>query len=106
MRDNKEQIEEFRWEFLLLQTIRVNGSVSLIVDETHNFVNISVKMREYRNQGYIDGDMTQMVLTKTGVDYFNRLSARLGKRGLYKYMMTDVLHRIPVDDNDIYVPDK
>lgn len=106
MRDNKEKICEHHWELLFFQVIRINGSVIQLVDERHNYVTISSKLREYRLRGLITGDLCHTQLTESGTTYYNYLCKRLGKRGLYKYLMSDVLCRMSVDENDIYVPDK
>lgn len=92
---------------LLLQIIKVNGSVETIVKLGYNYSKIAESLNYLRQKVYIilDGDIIK--LTAKGYKMLKLVNKKLGRRGISKWVSPKLDEKIPkMNKFDIYLPSK
>lgn len=95
------------WLLRLFQIIRVRGNVFYLVDEEHTYTNVLYQLNVLIDKGQLRKQNNQYILTKQGLQYYDKLCQELGKRGLYKYFMEAEEYKVTkLNPDDIYIPEK
>ena len=92
---------------ILMQLIRVNGYIEHLRITNLSYIEILNKVDSLIRQGIVQKGSNSIKLTLKGEQYFNSLSKRLKRRGLYKYFIPYYDARIyQLQIDDIYIPSK
>lgn len=99
--------DELLRKFKLMQIIRINGNIYFLLNNGFDVNTLMHTMENLKETQLLQVSQSQVMLTKKGEMYFNKLSVQLGKKGLYKYFCNDAGFRIPqLSPEDIYIPRK
>lgn len=92
---------------MLLQTVRVDGNINHLVSFGWSYVDILNKLEELKKKGIVEQTAEGFSLTALGKSAFHSINRKLGRKGLYKYLMPDMYSRITqLKIEDIYIPRK
>ena len=91
----------------LMQIIRTNGNIYFLLNNGFDIKSLMHTLDSLKETQLVQMTQEQIILTGKGEMYFHKLSAKLGKRGLYKYFCNDAGFRIPqLSIEEVYIPRK
>lgn len=92
-------------ELLLMQLIKVDGSINSFIEAGLNYVDVYKLIQCYKKRKYIMMKEDKLLLTQLGEVRFNEVCLHLNKRGLYKYLSPNIKYRLdPIRLEKIYIP--
>lgn len=95
------------YNILLLQIIKVNGSVESLMKIGYDYVQIADDIIKFRQENVIRGVGDDISLTEKGEKLLKSLNSKLNRKGLSKWIspkMDDKIETIGIFD--IYLPPK
>lgn len=100
-------MKDKRQELLLMQIIRINGNVLALEKYGLSPAEILKWVNVLKEEGKVEFDGDNIMLTKEGSKYYNHICRDLNYRGIYKHFIDDGPIKgmqMPIDQ--VYIPRK
>lgn len=98
-------MNESELDLQFLQLIRVNGNMYHLLISGWSHSDIIKTLSRFAKQGIVKVNDSGTSMTAKGNQYFNNLCKSLGKKGIGRYLLPDIQHRIQaISKESIYIP--
>ncbi len=104
--ERNRPIPDTEYEIALLQYILVKGEIRPFLKATGNDVaRLSRTIDEFLAKGYLERDGNSLSLSNRGMAYHKALNKKLGRRGMYAFILPEYSAKIPqMEKTEIYIP--